>query len=212
MKPVAGSPGRFRTAGVGRAPDPTDRVADVEFVPFYRLPTRTYGLYWDLFTPSEWEAEKARYAAEAERLRKLEAATIAYIEPGEAVFEGKYAYQGGEGTYPYRLEGRPSRTTRSWFSYEVPVDASQELALLLTFNSDDRRTSPADFDIVVDGTVVASHHLEQSQPPRFYDVTFPVPAAAVRGKSKVTLRFQARSGSQVPAIFAVRLVRARDLK
>jgi len=46
LKPVADKPGQFRTEGVGRE-------KDVDFVPFYRLHRRTYGVYWDLFTPAE---------------------------------------------------------------------------------------------------------------------------------------------------------------
>jgi DUF1680 family protein len=61
LKPVPGEPGRFRTDGVGR-----DR--DVDFVPFYRLHRRTYGVYWDLYTPAEWEKKAA------ERERRLEVA------------------------------------------------------------------------------------------------------------------------------------------
>ena len=212
LVPVSGSPGRFRTAGVARAPEATDRTVDVELVPFYQLPKRTYALYWDLFTPGEWDAERARYAAEAERLRKLEGATIAYIEPGEAVFEGKYGYQSGENTDPYRVEGRPARTSRTWFSYTVPVDPAKDMALLLTFSSAERRYTPADFEIQVDGVTVASPRLERSDPPRFYDVTFPIPPDAVRGKTRVMLRFEAKPNSRVPAIFAVRLVRARELE
>jgi DUF1680 family protein len=48
LKPVPGKPGQFRTEGVGRE-------RDVDFVPFYRLHRRTYGVYWDLCTPAEWE-------------------------------------------------------------------------------------------------------------------------------------------------------------
>src|SRR5262249_39212639 len=47
LKPVADKSGDFHTVGVGR-----DR--DVELVPFYRLQRRTYSIYWDLFTDSEW--------------------------------------------------------------------------------------------------------------------------------------------------------------
>ncbi len=63
LKPVPGAPGRFRTAGVGR-----DR--EVDFVPFYRLHRRTYAVYWDLYTPAEWEKKAA------ERQRKLEVANL----------------------------------------------------------------------------------------------------------------------------------------
>jgi len=48
LKPVPEKSGQFRTDGVGRE-------RDVDFVPFYRLHRRTYGVYWDLYTPAEWE-------------------------------------------------------------------------------------------------------------------------------------------------------------
>lgn len=213
LTPVAGSAvPRFRTASVGRSPDAEARALDVELVPFYLLPKRTYALYWDTYTDREWDAQKALYAAEAERLRKLEAATVAFVQPGDPGSEGKVGYQAGETTFPYRIEGRPARTSRSWFSYTLPVDAAQELALVLTFNSDDRRYSPADFEIQVDGKPLTTQHLDRSDPPRFYDVSVPIPAELVKDRSSVTLRFQATPGSQVPAIFGVRVVRAKDLK
>ena len=48
LKPVPDKPGHFRSDGVGRE-------RDVDFVPFYRLHRRTYAVYWDLFTESEWK-------------------------------------------------------------------------------------------------------------------------------------------------------------
>ncbi len=44
LKPVAGEHATFRTDGVGRP-------KDVTFKPFYLLPERTYGIYWDLSAP-----------------------------------------------------------------------------------------------------------------------------------------------------------------
>ncbi len=211
LKPVGDAPGHFRTAGVGRTPDESGAVQDVDLVPFHQLHRRSYAIYWDLFTDEEWSAEKAKYAAEADRLRRLEAATVAYLEPGEAVFEREFNYRGAEDSSPYRIEGRPSRQARTWFSYDVPVQAAQPMTLILTFYSDDRRYSPADFQILVDDQLLAEHHLERTDPPRFYDVRFPVPPALVQGKDRVTVRFQAKTGSQVPAIFGVRMARARDL-
>jgi hypothetical protein len=60
--------------------------------------------------------------------------------------------------------------------------------------------------------VLADHRLDRTDPPRFYDVSFPVPEELVRGKNNVTVRFQAKQGSLVPAIFAVRMVRTGALK
>ena len=100
---VDGKPGHFRSAGVGR-------TKDVEFSPFYRLHRRVYGVYWELFTPAEWEAKAAEYAAQEERKRKLEAATLAYVQPGEMQPERNFNFQtGDERPRPLRTDGRPGR-------------------------------------------------------------------------------------------------------
>jgi len=52
LKPVPEKSGQFRTNGVGRE-------RDVDFMPFYRLHRRTYGVYWDLHTAAEWEKKAA---------------------------------------------------------------------------------------------------------------------------------------------------------
>ncbi|HYG36383.1 MAG TPA: beta-L-arabinofuranosidase domain-containing protein, partial [Clostridia bacterium] len=56
LKPVIGKPGMFRTDGVGRE-------REVDFTPFYRLHRRAYAVYWDLFTPVEWEKRAQQVAA-----------------------------------------------------------------------------------------------------------------------------------------------------
>src|SRR2546430_7332957 len=122
VKPVGEAPVRFRTDGVGRQPDAGARTQDVDLVPFYRLHRRTYATYWDLFTPAEWEEQKARYVAEAERQRRLEAATVAWLQPGEGGFERQFNYQGGQDATPQRIMGRPGRRGGSWFSYDPPVE------------------------------------------------------------------------------------------
>jgi uncharacterized protein len=63
LKPVEGHPGDFHSVEVG-----WDK--DVQFVPFYRLPERTYAIYWDTFTPAELAAKSSAYAAEQARLEK----------------------------------------------------------------------------------------------------------------------------------------------
>jgi hypothetical protein len=207
LKPDGKEPGRFRTTGVGRLPAAEEQPVDLELVPFYRLHRRTYAAYWDLFTPEEWEAKKQEYGAEAERRKDLEARTIAYLEPGETLFEREFNYRGGDDATSYRIEGRPARRARSWFAYDLPADPSEPLALILGFYSDDRRHSPGTFSILLDDQLLTDHRQTRTEPPRFYDVRFPIPPSLVRGKDRVTLSFRAHSDSQIPAIFTIRLVR-----
>jgi len=208
LKPVGGAPGVFRSDGVGREADAVGRVQDVTFVPFYRLHRRTYSTYWDLFTPAEWEEQRAAYAAEAERRRRLEAATVAYLEPGEIVFEREFNYQGGEDARPQRILGRPGRRGGSWFSFDVPVEPAHPMAMIVTYYSDDRRGTPAEFEILVDGQWVADQDLRLTEPPRFFDVEYPVPAELLQGKDRVTVRFEAKQGSQIATVFGLRMIRA----
>jgi hypothetical protein len=207
LKPT-GAPGRFRSEGAGREPNETGVAHEVEFRPFYALHRRTYSTYWDLFTPAEWEVKRAEYVAEAELMRKLDAATVVYLEPGERVFEDRFGYEGGDGAEAARILGRPGRRARSWFSFRVPVDDAHPLALLVTHFSDERRSVPADYEILVDGVKAGEAQVDRTDPPRFFDLEFAVPRELVAGKSEVTLRFQARGGRWIATVFGVRLIRA----
>ena len=211
LEPVPGDPGRFRSKGVGREPNAAGAAHDVDLVPFWRLHRRTYAAYWDLFTPDEWEQQKAAYSAEAERLRQLEAASVASIQVGETMFERPFHFQSGERAWPRRLMGRPGRSSRSWFSYDVPVDPAHPMTLVVTYYSDDRRSLPAAFDILVDGQSVAQERMERTSPARFFDVAYAVPADLVEGKESVTVRFQAKDESQIAMIFNLRMARADEL-
>jgi len=188
------------------------RPLDQEFVPFYQLHKRTYSTYWDLFTPEEWEEEKAAYAVEAERIRRLEAATVAYVQPGQMALEGDFNFQGGEGSRTGSMMGRSGRQARDWFSYDLAVEPAHPMALVLTFYSDDRRTAPATFEVLVDGQRIAVQEVGRTSPREFFDVTHAIPAELVRGKSTVTVRFQAQEDSQVARIYGVRMIRADEVR
>ena len=207
LEPVAGSPDSFRADGVGREPDEVGSVADLTLVPMYKLHRRLYSTYWDLFTPAEWDEEKAAYAAEAERVRLLEAATVAYLEPGEAVFDRPFNFQGGEDSVPQRILGRPGRRGGSWFSYDVPVEPDHPMTMILTFYSGDRRGTPASFDVLADGQVMATQVIVQSEPPRFFDIEYSIPAGLVAGKESVVIRFEAKEGGQIATVFGIRMIR-----
>ena len=44
--------------------------------------------------------------------------------------------------------------------------------------------------------------------PRLFDVEYAVPAEAVQGKTKVTVRFQATGGNETAAVCGIRMIRA----
>ncbi len=83
LKPVAGKPGTYRASGVVRTVA-AQTPMDVEFSPFYAMHRRSYTAYWDLFSAADMTARAADLTAERERMRALEAATIAHADPAIA--------------------------------------------------------------------------------------------------------------------------------
>jgi len=208
VKPATDTPVRFRSAGVGREPNTTGTPRDVDLFPFYRLHRRTYSTYWDVFNSEQWERLQEQYAAEEERQRLLEAATVAFLQPGEIVFEREFNYRGGDDAVAARMEGHPGRRGRSWFAYDIPVEPEHPMTLIVTYNSGDRRGTPALFDILVDDELVQHEEIQLTNPMRFYDVEYPIPARLVTGKRQITVRFQATEGSQIATLFGLRMIRA----
>ena len=202
LKPVAGKPGTFHTVNVGLK-------NDIDFVPFYEVPRRRYAIYWDVFTPTEWASKSAAYEAEQDAQKKLEAATIGFAQPGQMQSERDFAEQ-GEDTTPVQLNGHYGRQGTKWFSYDLPVDPTAPAVLIVTF-SNEVRGRKGGVDVLVDGAKVGEQTMDRRTPEqdlRFFDVKYPLPLDIVKGKQKVTVRFQAQDGAAVPGIFGIRTVRA----
>ena len=198
LKPDAEKPGEFRSYAVGRE-------QDVDFVPFYRLHRRTYAIYWDLYTQEEWEMRAAEIAAEREHQSKLEAATVAFAQPGEMQPERDFNMQGEE-TSAERVMGRPARRGTKWFSFDMPVDPAHPMAIVVTYYSDEWRKRS--FDVLVEGQKVGEQTIEKGGPVHFFDAEYSIPAASVQGKQKVVVKFQATNGNEIAAVFGLRMIRA----
>ena len=202
LKPVSGKPGTFRSEKVGRE-------SDVEFVPFYRLHRRIYSVYWDLLTPADWEKRAAEIAAERERQRKRDAATVSFAQPGETERERDFNQQ-GEDSSPVRVAGKAGRRASKWFAFDLAVEAAHPMTLIVTYHTEERAARA--FEILVDGVRVGEQTIERYRPGsssgRFFDVEYAIPADLVTGKQKVTVRFQAKGGNETGAVFGIRMIRA----
>jgi uncharacterized protein len=202
LKPVAGEPGAFRTANVGLK-------QDIVFHPFYEMPRRRYAIYWDVYTPTDWANKSAAYEAEADKEKKLTAATIGFAQPGQMQAERDFAEK-DEDSSPVQLQGRYGRQGNGWFSYDLPVDPASAAILVVTY-SNDARGRKGDFDVLVDGTKIGEQTIERRTPEvdvKFFDVKYALPLDMVKGKQRVTVRFQAKDGAAIPGVFGIRTVRA----
>jgi hypothetical protein len=201
LKPVAGKPGAFRTAGVGLK-------EEIDFLPFYELPRRRYAVYWDMYTPAEWSMKEAGYRAAEEKRKKLEAATVGFAQPGQMQAE-RDANQQGDGSSPVQVENRYGRSAAKWFSYDLPVDPAHPMTLIVTYSNENR--GPSACDVSVDGIKLGEQTGPRRSPQeeiRFFDAEYRIPADLVANKSKVTVRFDAGAARSTPSVFGVRIVRS----
>ncbi|MEO8679346.1 MAG: glycoside hydrolase family 127 protein [Vicinamibacterales bacterium] len=204
LTPVGGQPATFRSARVAQTPG-VPAAAAIEFTPFFQVHRRTYGAYFDVLTPAEYAVKVAAIEAETTRQAALDAAAIASLVTIEPAAEKPFNQQGEESTI-VRNDGRPGRRSARWFSYDLPVDGAMPVAVVVTYNSDNRRARS--FEILADGQRLGEETLPQSSVAKFFDVRYPVPPGIAAARQSITVRFQATHGNEIAPVFAIRTVRS----
>ncbi len=202
IKPVSGTPLTFRTHGIGRP-------QDVTLKPFYEVHRQRYAVYWDLFSEAGWKAQAAELAAVEARRIAEEARTVDVVRPGEQQSEIDHKVQ-GEKSDPVEALGRKLRHAYDggWFSYEMKVDPAAANELVCNWWGDE--SGERNFDILVDGTKIASQKLLHNQPGKFWDATYPIPTDLTQGKQKVTVKLQAQPGNFAGGLFGCRILRSSE--
>ena len=130
------------------------------------------------------------------------------MNPGEEQNERDHAL-GGEQTSAGDFGGRKWRhaTSGGWFSYEVKVLSGKPQELSITYWGSDGGNRI--FDILIDGTRIATQRLQDNRPGQFYEETYRIPEAMTQGKEKVTVKLQAHPGAWAGGIFGLRVSRPK---
>ncbi|MHC4084279.1 MAG: beta-L-arabinofuranosidase domain-containing protein [Planctomycetota bacterium] len=209
IKPVKDKPSCFTgSKEIFRIADKT-RSKNITLEPFYQMHGyRHYIVYWDIFTPVQWQAKEKEHKAELARKRELEIRTADEVETGEAQNERNHNLQGRKSSSGV-FSGRTWRhaTDGGWFSYDVKVLPDKPMALLVTYWGSDGGNRV--FDIFVNGTKLTTQRLQYNRPGEFYDEVYPVPDLLTMGKNKVTVKFQAHSGAWAGGIFKLRTIKVK---
>ena len=181
--------------------------AGVTLEPFFRMHgNRHYMVYWDSFTPQQWEVKQEEYKVELARQRELDARTVDHVTPGYPQNERDHQLQ-GERTGAGDFQGRKWRhaSDGGWFSYQLKVldGTPQELSATYWGSDGGNRI----FDILVDGTKLATQRLQNNKAGELYRETYALPETLTRGKARITVRLQAHPGATAGGIFGLRVLK-----
>ncbi|MBE0538046.1 MAG: glycoside hydrolase family 127 protein [Phycisphaerae bacterium] len=158
-------------------------------VPFFRLHELRYQMYWELTSAEQIAARKEKLAAEERARAAREAATLDCVAVGEQQSEVEHDLK-GEGMASGIHNGRRWRHG-AWIQYTLDPRGARQADLAVTYSGDDRGR---EFDIMVNGTVIATQKLTGENPNHFIEKRYPIPSdilqAAANGR--LTVRFTAK--------------------
>lgn len=211
--PAGARAGDFVAKQVGALASNAALRTDLSLTPFHRTHRRRYGIYHDVLTDREFAARVASYSAEQERIKRLEAATVSSVVPGDRQGESTYNYKSEPADRrAERNDGRQSRGGTGWFSYDLMVEPTSEMALVVTyFNELGLPPTQGNFEVKVEGATIAKFE-PNAAATGFYDARYAVPEALVTGKARVTVRFEAVGSGRIAPVYGIRLIRARDVQ
>jgi DUF1680 family protein len=172
-------------------------------VPFFSLHERRYQIYWELTSREKIAAKKERLAAEERTRAAREAATIDQVSIGEQQPEVEHEFK-GERTETGTHEGRRWRHG-SWFQYTLDTHGESAVDLEVTYWGGDRGRK---FDILANGTRMASEELKGNKPGEFFAQRYSIPESVLKAASngRVTIKFEATQWL-AGGVYDVRLLR-----
>jgi len=206
LKPVQSAPNTctapatiFRTSL-----DKTDGCTTL--VPFYQEYRKPYTVYWEIYDDARWAAKEAEMKAKKDRQGLIDARRVDGLEMYDQA-ERDHNFKGGKTTAGDHA-GRRWRHCEpgGWFQYDLKVLAGQPQSLSCGYwGSDDGRK----FDILIDDQKIATEELKNEQPGKFFDREYPIPADFLKGKSKVTVKFQPVGNSIAGGVFGCYIMKAK---
>lgn len=172
-------------------------------MPFFRLHERRYQLYWELTTAEQIVARKEKLAARERARRLREAATLDWVAVGEQQPEIEHELQGQDMETGIH-NGRRWRHG-SWIQYTLQTPDAEEVVLSVTYSGDDRGR---EFDILVNGTRIATQRLTGESPNHFIEKRYLIPSEILQAaeNGRLAVRFSAPRGL-AGGLYDVRLLK-----
>jgi len=205
IKPVADKPITFKTTAIGQPGN-----QEINLIPFYNLHHQRYTVYWKKMTHDQYQTWQEQKKGKEE---KLEAITVDLVKPNQqqSEIEHNIEQQNSDSGYLAGAEkGWRHCYDRGFFSYDLAVKSEQQMYLVVTYwGSDapmaiDGQVRERDFNIVVNGQVIANQTLDNNQPGETFKVSYPLPEELTT-EEKITVKFASQKGTIAGGVYGVRV-------
>jgi DUF1680 family protein len=189
LKRIPGNELAFRTEGIGR-PD------EVTLRPFNRIFYQRYNVYWDVLSEQDWNKRKGEIQAEKERRQRDEARIVDEMNFGEQQPEVDHRLKSDRSqTGDFRDRKWRDANAGGYFEFQMKVLRNVPQLLRCTYWGDE--AGRREFDILINGKLLATQKLDHNKPGQFFDVEYPIPAELISFNDHVTVRFQPRKGDNI---------------
>ncbi|MGC9471407.1 MAG: glycoside hydrolase family 127 protein [Bacteroidales bacterium] len=179
---------------------------DVQLIPFYAIYDRRYSVYWDLANEETWNEREARHQAMVREQKILESRTVDYFQPGNISHERSHLFE-GPGSTAHRFRNKTYRVTlpNEWFAFNIKVRPDRRNALNIEYwgGGYDRESA---FDIVVDGTRIASEDITDPVGDGFYTREYGIPLHLTRNKNEIRVEIRSQARRLAGPIYGIRTV------
>ena len=206
LTPIKGQTLRFQLAG-------TTSDAPVTLAPLYDVVYERYTIYWPLMTRAQFDTfrqtEREQFAYEARQLGEekrvdLDDVTLDHVFIGDIASEQAHKFASEQSSSGGTGDGR-WRDAKGYFAYEMKVTPNAPVAVRVRYYGGD---TGREFDVLVDGKVIATQKLAGKRSGAALFGVYPIPLDLTRGKDSVTVRFQPKAGGTAGGVFDVRTIKA----
>lgn len=176
----------------------------VTMIPFYKVYDQYQTVYWDVYSPIEWETAEEKRRTEMERIAALDKTTLDYIVLGEMQPERDHNLDGensriGEGYLrKYRMAYE-----NGWFDFDMKCNYDNPAQLIITYYGGDSRKYT--FDLII-GDWTGKISLTENK-DGFVEHIVELPEEVTKGKDHIRVKFKADENTRVSNIYNCRLIK-----
>ncbi|GGD00792.1 glycoside hydrolase family 127 protein [Aquisalinus flavus] len=197
LTPVAGSFATYRMTNA--------KPAAVTLTPFFDQYENRAAVYFPTFSEDEWSTKSEEFRAEQAAKAALEARTADVIYLGEMQPERDHDFRTNQSDV-IAFGGKNGRTAwwgvGNYIEFDMAVPDGPAILQVLYWGEE----TDKNFDVIVDGQLIANERRKEPGKPEFVAVDYPLPQELTAGKDKVAVRFETR-GSDAP-VYEVRILKA----